>query len=155
MACSPLQLHGPNKYEPAKNDTNAPDLYIPVTSLWTYCLLVGFSLFVKQAFKPEVIYNTVSLSVGAWLFHAFVLKSLLWILGISDTSIIELCSYAGYAFVYGCCVLTGRLLGGSSVGHGLWAYCSFAYALFLVRTFKRIIHQEPKYHYGTCAIIHP
>eukprot|EP00889_Picochlorum_renovo_P006573 jgi/Picre1/33603/NNA_001083.t1 len=144
----PDQLSGQHKYQPAKQDTNAPDLYLPVTSLWTYCLLVGFALFVKQAFKPEVIYNTVSLSVGAWIFHAMVLKTLLWAMSISDAPIMELSSYAGYSFVYGCFVVSARLAGGSAAGHAVWVYCSFAYALFLVRTLKRIIHQEPKYHYG-------
>ncbi|KAI8112023.1 hypothetical protein M9435_004518 [Picochlorum sp. BPE23] len=144
----PDQLSGQHKYQPAKQDTNAPDLYLPLTSLWTYCLLVGFALFVKQAFKPEVIYNTVSLSVGAWIFHAMVLKTLLWAMSISDAPIMELSSYAGYSFVYGCFVVSARLAGGSAAGHAVWVYCSFAYALFLVRTLKRIIHQEPKYHYG-------
>lgn len=152
--CSPLQLSGQHKYQPAKQDTNAPDLYLPVTSLWTYCLLVGFALFVKQAFKPEVIYNTVSLSVGAWIFHALVLKTLLWAMSISDASIMELSSYAGYSFVYGCVVVSARLVGGSAAGHAVWVYCSFAYALFLVRTLKRIIHQDPKYHYGTGDSMH-
>lgn len=151
---SPLQLSGQHKYQPAKQDTNAPDLYLPVTSLWTYCLLVGFALFVKQAFKPEVIYNTVSLSVGAWIFHAMVLKTLLWAMSISDASIMELSSYAGYSFVYGCFVVLARLAGGSAAGHAVWVYCSFAYALFLVRTLKRIIHQEPKYHYGASEFVY-
>jgi hypothetical protein len=148
----PDQINGPNKFEPASLDTNAPDLYIPVTSLWTYCLLVGFTLFLKQAFKPEVIYNTVSLSIGAWLFHAMALKTLLWVLGVYDVSFTELCSYAGYSFVYGCFVLLGKLVGSGPLGHGVWVYCSFAYAMFLVRTFKRIIRHDPKYHYGTSHI---
>lgn len=108
----------------------------------------------KQAFKPEVIYNTVSLSVGAWIFHALVLKTLLWAMSISDASIMELSSYAGYSFVYGCVVVSARLVGGSAAGHAVWVYCSFAYALFLVRTLKRIIHQDPKYHYGTGDSMH-
>lgn len=105
-----LQLSGHNKYQPAKQDTNAPDLYIPVASLWTYCLLIGVSLFASKAFKPEVVYNTVSLSLGAWFFHALVIKILLWVLGIgSSVSILELGAYAGYSFVYGCLVLISKL----------------------------------------------
>jgi hypothetical protein len=138
---------GPNRWELPKQDTNAPDLYIPVTSLWTYCLLVGFSLFLNRAFTPEVLYMTVCSSLGAWAFHTVALRALLWALGIYDVGILELSSYAGYSFVYGCCVLLGRLVS-KTAAHLTWAYCGFAYALFLVRTFKRIIRQDPKYHYG-------
>ena len=38
-----------------------PDLYIPLMALWTYCLLVGAALLAGRTFRPEVIYNTVSL----------------------------------------------------------------------------------------------
>jgi hypothetical protein len=142
---------GPHKWEPPRQDVNAPDLYIPITALWTYCLLVGFSLFLNQVFRPEVIYSTVSSSMGAWVLHTIVLKAMLWALGIHDVSVLELSSYSGYSFVYGCCVLLGRLVS-TTAGHGVWAYCGFAYALFLVRTFKRIIRQDPRYsHYGAPA----
>ena len=139
---------GPHKWEPAATDTNAPDLYIGVTALWTYCLLVGVSVFKSEAFSPEVIISTVSSSVGAWLFHTVVLKGILWSLGVGGVGLLELSSYAGYSFVYGCFILLGRLAS-STLGHAIWAYSGFAYALFLVRTVKSIVRADPKYHYGT------
>jgi hypothetical protein len=137
---------GPHKWEPAATDTNAPDLYIGVTALWTYCLLVGVSVFKSEAFSPEVIISTVSSSVGAWAFHTVVLKGVLWSLGVGG-SLLELAALAGYSFVYGCCILLGRLAS-SALGHAMWAYSGFAYALFLVRTVKSIVRADPKYHYG-------
>ena len=141
---------GPHKWEPAATDTNAPDLYIGVTALWTYCLLVGVSVFKNEAFSPEIIYSTVSSSIGAWVVHAIVLKSILWALGVSGVSLLELGSYAGYSFVYGCCILLARLAS-PTLGHVLWAYSGFAYALFLVRTVKSIVRADQKYHYGGAA----
>ena len=138
---------GPHKWEPAATDTNAPDLYIGITALWTYCLLVGVSVFKNEAFSPEIVYSTVSSSIGAWVFHAIVLKSILWALGVSGVSLLELGSYAGYSFVYGCCILLARLAS-SILGHVLWAYSGFAYSLFLVRTVKSIVRADQKYHYG-------
>lgn len=111
-----MQLSGTNKYQPARQDLNAPDLYIPITALWSYCLSVGFGLFTQKAFKPEVIYNTVSLSFGAWIFHALIIKVILWVLRIPNVSFMELFAYAGYSFVYGCMVLLGRLY----IGMTLW-----------------------------------
>ena len=119
-----------------------------MTALWTYCLLVGVSVFKSEAFSPEVIISTVSSSVGAWLFHTVVLKGILWSLGVGGVGLLELSSYAGYSFVYGCFILLGRLAS-STLGHAIWAYSGFAYALFLVRTVKSIVRADPKYHYGT------
>lgn len=40
-----------------------PDLYIPLMSLWTYCLLLGVAALARSGptggFKPETIYNSV------------------------------------------------------------------------------------------------
>lgn len=103
---------GLHKYLPPRQDVNAPDLYIPIVfGLWTYCLLVGIALFISQTFKPEILYNTVSTSLGAWMLNTFVLKVLLWVLGISSAApLLELASYAGYPFVAACMVLVSRLM---------------------------------------------
>ena len=105
-----MQLSGGHKYLPPRQDINAPDLYIPVMALWTYCILVGVALFGGQAFRPELVYNTVSSAVGAWAVHTFVLKLVLWVLGLSSSApLLELAAYAGYPFVAACAVLLARL----------------------------------------------
>jgi len=105
-----VQLSGGHKYVPARQDVNAPDLYIPIMGLWTYCILVGFALFGGQAFRPELVYNTVSAAIGAWTVHTFLLKLLLWVLGISSVvPLLELAAYAGYPFVAACVVLGAKL----------------------------------------------
>lgn len=40
---------------------NAPDLYLPVMAAWTYCILIGVACLVGGSFKPDIVYNTVSL----------------------------------------------------------------------------------------------
>jgi len=115
-----MQLSGNQKYQSARQDVNAPDLYMPIMALWTYCLLFGIALFIGQAFKPEVVYNTVSLSLGAWIFHGLTIKIILWILNIPGVPIMELMSYAGYSFVYACFVLLGRLCLGGWQAQRLW-----------------------------------
>jgi hypothetical protein len=89
-------------------------------------------LFASKAFKPEVVYNTVSLSLGAWFFHALVMKILLWVLGIgSSVSILELGAYAGYSFVYGCLVLISKL----SLGNGIRIFTLGSY----INRYQRIL----------------
>lgn len=116
LAAFDVQLSGGHKYVPARQDVNAPDLYIPIMALWTYCILVGVALFGGQAFRPEAVYNTVSAAIGAWAAHTMLLKLLLWILGISSSApLLELAAYAGYPFVAACGVLAARLTLGKCV----------------------------------------
>lgn len=100
---------------PPRRDVNAPDLYIPVMALWTYCILIGVALFVSKTFKPEIVYNTVSGAMAAWFLHAFILKLILWILGIpSSVPLLELVSYGGYPFVAASVALLANLTLGTS-----------------------------------------
>lgn len=98
---------------PPRQDVNAPDLYVPIMALWTYCILVGVALFTGKSFKPEIVYNTVVSALGAWMLHSFLLKLFLWILGISSSApLLELASYAGYSFVGVCAALVARMVFG-------------------------------------------
>jgi hypothetical protein len=80
------QISGGHKYLPPRQDVNAPDLYIPVMALWTYCLLLGVAALARSGpnggFKPETIYNSVSSGSTAWLLHTLLLKVILYLLGI-------------------------------------------------------------------------
>jgi hypothetical protein len=139
----PEQLSGGHKYLPPRQDVNAPDLYIPVMALWTYCLLVGIALFSSKTFKPETLYNTVSTTIGAWAVHTMMLKLVLWMLGIGSTvALLELAAYAGYPFVAACLILVANLTLGSVGYHVVWTYGALCMAVFLVRTMKRVIFSE-------------
>lgn len=144
------QISGGHKYLPPRQDVNAPDLYIPVMALWTYCLLLGVAALARSGptggFKPETIYNSVSSGSTAWLLHTLLLKVILYLLGIPGAvPILELAAYAGYAFVAACASLAVQLVTGSGAAyHAVWAYGSLCCAIFLVRTMKRVIFQEAR-----------
>ena len=141
------QLSGGHKYLPPRQDVNAPDLYIPLMALWTYCLLVGIVLFGEETFKPEVLYTTVSTAVVAWGVHTLMLKVLLWMLGIGSTAaLLELAAYAGYPFVAACIVLLAHIGLGRIGYHAVWAYGSLCMAVFLTRTMKRVIFLESTHY---------
>lgn len=87
-------------------------------ALWTYCILVGLALFRGNAFKPDIVYSTVSGAAGAWALHTFLLKLLLWVLGIpSSAPLLELAAYAGYVFNAACAALVAKLVAGEC---GAW-----------------------------------
>lgn len=105
-----LQISGGHKYLPPRRDINAPDMYIPLMALWTYCILIGIALFSDETFQPEIVYNTISSAVAAWALHTFILKLILWVLGIpGSVPLLELVAYAGYAFTAACFSLLAHL----------------------------------------------
>jgi hypothetical protein len=152
----PEQLSGGHRYVPPAADANAPDLYVPAMALWTYCLLVSAGALAgagARPFTPELVYNAVSSATGAWALHAFLVKLLLWVLGLGAVAppLLELAAYAGYAFVYACAALAARLaLGPGGPAYVAWAYAALCSAVFLVRSLKRVIFDEAR-HYGAPA----
>lgn len=50
---------GAVKFKPPRADVNAPDLYIPLSALWTYVLLVCVVQAGHHTFKPDNVYATV------------------------------------------------------------------------------------------------
>ncbi|PSC67531.1 transport yif1 [Micractinium conductrix] len=150
-ARSAEQITGGHKYKPPRQDINAPDLYIPLMAVWSYALLVAVAALLRSApganFKPDTIYNTVSGGGIAWLLHALLLKVILYSLGIpSAAPFLELCAYAGYAFVPACASLLVQLVPGvgGAAYHAVWAYGSLCAAIFLVRSMKRVILFEAR-----------
>ncbi|KAI3426106.1 hypothetical protein D9Q98_008485 [Chlorella vulgaris] len=144
------QISGGHKYLPPRQDVNAPDLYIPLMAIWTYCLLIGAAALARSGpsgggFKPEIIYNSVSSSGAAWLLHTLLLKLILGLLGIAGAvPMLELAAYAGYPFVAACTSLLAQLAGGGTTYHAVWAYGSLCMAVLLVRSLKRVILQEAR-----------
>lgn len=121
---------------------NAPDLYIPFMALWTYCMLVGIGLLARGGFRPEAVYNAVTSALVAWGLHTLVLRAMLWSLGAGAAApALELAAYAGYPWVGACATLAATLLRNRVAYHVVWVYASFAAAVFLVRTMKRVILQ--------------
>jgi hypothetical protein len=91
-------------------------------ALWTYCILVGVALLAGGAFKPDMIYNTVSTAAGAWVAHALLLKLCLWALGIASSApLLELAAYAGYSFNAACAALAAQMAVGACGGRAVAA----------------------------------
>ncbi|KDD76261.1 hypothetical protein H632_c294p2 [Helicosporidium sp. ATCC 50920] len=115
-------------------------------ALWTYCILIGWGLFLSASFRPDIIYTTVTSSLLFWGLHTLALRALLSTLGIGSASApwVELTAYAGYIFVPACIGLAASLSGRAALFHVAWVYGSLASAVFLVRSMKRIIFQEAR-----------
>lgn len=59
------QMQGGPAFKPPKVDVNSPDLYVPLSALWTYSLLVALCQAGHGKFKPDNMYPLVGPGPGA------------------------------------------------------------------------------------------
>lgn len=139
---------GSQQYLPPRLDSNSPDLYLPVTSLWTYIIGVLLLQLVQHKYKPDLMYSTVWNASLSWLLHAVVLAVILRAMALpASVPWLDLLAYTGYAYVPACIIIIAGVLGGKWGYYAAWLYLSCCMAVFLVRTLKRAVFQEAR-NYG-------
>jgi len=130
---------GQEVFCPPREDLNAPDLYIPVTALATYILVIGFRAG-KASFKPELLGKTASSALGVVLFEVILLKLGCYLFSVtSDSQLLDLISYCGYKFVGIILAVVTRMILPEEHAWGFWAvfvYTCFATGFFFAAFFK-------------------
>ena len=56
-----VQIAGGHPFKPPSQDVNAPDLYIPLMALCTYCILGSITMVSKGRWTTDSMYALVSL----------------------------------------------------------------------------------------------
>jgi len=122
-----VQEHGPEKivYSLPHSDENAPDLYIPVMSLITYCLLSAFLYGTAGQFNPEVIADVITKCFVTQILEVVVIRGCLYTMQ-APIPFLDLFSYTGYKYLG----LTISMLCGIVFKHLEWGTASF-YGAFL------------------------
>jgi protein transport protein YIF1 len=95
------QLDGPEmiNYALPHSDENAPDLYLPVMSLITYCLLCALCYGTSGQFNPEVIANVTSKCFFTQAFEVTAFRLCLQFALQSPIPILDLVAYTGYKYL--------------------------------------------------------
>ncbi|KAK4987537.1 Protein transport protein yif1 [Elasticomyces elasticus] len=131
---------------PPREDTNSPDMYIPVMAFVTYILLSTLLAGLRGAFRPELLGITASHAFAVVIIEFVVIKLGCYLLSISNESTyLDLIAYSGYKFVgvivtiaVGSAVSRGKGTGGW-IGWMVFAYCFLANAFFLLRSLKYVL----------------
>lgn len=147
----PEQVAGGLTYKPPRNDINAPDLYLPSVGFAAYCVMCAVVAVTHGKFSPEMLHGVVSRAAFAWGAYAGALWVALRMLATAHVPLsvpmLDLVAYAGYPFVLlAANTMLGFMLGGLGY-YALLVYCAVASAVFVVKTFKRILFSESR-HYG-------
>ncbi|CAJ0938891.1 unnamed protein product, partial [Mesorhabditis belari] len=135
-----LKYGGSDEPVPAKNDVNAPDLYIPVMSFLTYVLVSGFVLGTQDRFTPEML-GILTSNAFIWvIIENIIIFVSKYILNISQSlSFWHSLAYSTYKFFGMIICLLMFMIGGKTIYYSTLAYTSMALVFFLLRTIKNFV----------------
>ena len=103
----------------------------------TFILLTGFELGQRDDFDPEDLAYIFSKSCFIWVFEAFCMKFVFYLLGQGGVSFFELLAYSGYKFVPLCLIVTFSTFGGQMAYWASLVVLSALFAIFMFKTFRR------------------
>ncbi|EDQ90886.1 uncharacterized protein MONBRDRAFT_31741, partial [Monosiga brevicollis MX1] len=119
------------KYATAREDVNAPDLYIPSMAFVTYMLVLGLVLGAQERFTPEAFGVVASSTFGWLLFELLLYRGASYIMSLSDLSSYELLAYSSYKYLHIClAIVFYLLLRIDIVLYGMASYMAAAVAFF-------------------------
>jgi hypothetical protein len=121
-------------YLPPRDDTNSPDLYIPLMALTTYILLGALRAGLTSKFHPDVLGVTASKAISVLILEFLIVKLGCYFLNVpGQGQVVDLFSYGGYKFVGSTVIVLVGMLGfGGSIYWLVFLYLFAANAFFLV-----------------------
>ena len=127
-------------------DENAPDLYLPLMSLISYCLLCALLYGTAGQFNPEVIADVTTKCFLTQIFEVLIIRSGFYMMN-APIAMLDLFSYTGYKYLG----LTLNMIIGLTLGHlgygtsGYYAslaYTASAAAYFMLKIMAHNIPTE-------------
>jgi len=152
-----IPVHGPEavNYALPHSDENAPDLYLPIMSLVTYCLLSAFLYGTAGEFNPEVIADVITKCFVTQIIEVLVIKGCLYSMQ-APMPFLDLFSYTGYKYLgltisMLCGILFKTLGWGTASFYGAFLWTASATAWFVMKTLDHNMSHEtastgPKRH---------
>ncbi|KAF4584993.1 hypothetical protein EYR40_001819 [Pleurotus pulmonarius] len=132
---------GTSEWQPAREDINSPDLYIPVMALVTYVLISALHSGLQKRFHPQVLGESASRAIAVVILDFLFVKTGCYILNVQESSqVVDLIAYGGYKFVGVIVTIAAGFLGLNSTLWGvIFVYCFLANAFFLLRSLRSVV----------------
>ncbi|VDM65342.1 unnamed protein product [Strongylus vulgaris] len=142
-----LKYGGSEDPVPAKDDVNAPDLYIPLMAFITYIIVSGFVLGTQGRFSPEIL-GILTSNAFIWvIIENIIIFVSKYVLNISQSlSLWHSLAYSTYKFFGMIICLLMFMAGGKTFYWCALGYTSLALVFFLLRTVKNFIFDS--HHFG-------
>uniref|UniRef100_A0A7I4YVH1 Protein YIF1 n=1 Tax=Haemonchus contortus TaxID=6289 RepID=A0A7I4YVH1_HAECO len=142
-----LKYAGSDDPVPAKDDVNAPDLYIPLMAFITYIIVSGFVLGTQGRFSPEML-GILTSNAFIWvIIENIIIFVSKYVMNISQSlSVWHSLAYSTYKFFGMIICLLMFMAGGRTFYYCALAYTSLALVFFLLRTVKNFVFHS--HHFG-------
>ena len=134
------QMEGPNlvNYALPNSDENAPDLYLPLMSVITYCLLAALLYGTAGEFNPEVIADDTTKCLATQILEVLIIRFGLYMMQ-APVQLLDLFAYTGYKYVgLTCNIVVGMGLSqlgyGTSGFYGTFLWTASAMSFFMLKT---------------------
>lgn len=134
-------MAGRLSYKPPIYDINAPDLYIPVMTFFSYIVLGALVLGLNGKFQPEVVNWLFAKALVGWFLQVMLLKLSLFSLISGEAPFLDVVAYAGYAFTGISLAVLGKLIWAPAY-YILLPWTCLCMGVFLVKTMKRVLYAE-------------
>jgi len=142
------QVEGPEivNYALPHSDENAPDLYVPIMSLVTYCLLSAFLYGTAGQFNPEVIADVITKCFVTQFVEVLVIMGCLYAMQ-APIPFLDVYAYTGYKYLgltisMLCGIVFKHLEWGTASFYGAFLWTSSAAAWFMLKTMANNIPTE-------------
>ncbi|KAJ1838942.1 Transport protein yif1 [Coemansia sp. RSA 2706] len=130
-------------FKPPREDTNAPDLYIPVMALVSYVITIGLIIGRLGVFHPEDLGFTASSALGIIVFEVLLVKTFCYLLSVgAELQFLDVVAYSGYKFVATIGVVLLKPWAPWWLTWSAFAYCGFALAFFMIRSMRHALIPE-------------
>ncbi|KAI8325390.1 hypothetical protein GQ54DRAFT_240044, partial [Martensiomyces pterosporus] len=130
-------------YKSPREDTNSPDLYIPVMALVSYVIAIGLVIGRAGVFHPEDLGYTASSALGIIIFEVLLVKMFCYLLNVgSELQFLDILAYSGYKFVATIIVVLLKPWASWWLTWLAFLYFGFALAFFMIRSMRHALIPE-------------
>jgi hypothetical protein len=114
-------------------DENAPDLYLPIMSLVTYCILCALLYGASGEFNPEVLPDVMFKCFSTQTLEVFAIRLGLYLMQ-SPISLLDLFSFTGYKYFGLCLNMLIGITAGKKAYYGtlLWTASCISFMMLKV-----------------------
>ena len=128
-----------NQYEQSV-DPYGVDLYLPIMSLITYTLIVGFHDGALEIFDPASLSYTVGNWLAIWVLESIAIKLIFAIQGVQNWFFLDILWVSGYKFVSLIVLYLSLIFGSSWTYYPALIFIGITMSVFVIKTLKRFTH---------------
>ncbi|KAI9505823.1 hypothetical protein BX070DRAFT_238712 [Coemansia spiralis] len=131
-------------FKAPRDDTNSPDLYIPVMALVTYVIVIGLIVGRLGVFRPEDLGYTASSALGILVFEVLLVKMFCYLLNVgAELLLLDILACSGYKFVSTIFVVLLKPWAPWWLTWSAFFYFGFALAFYMIRSLRHAVIPEP------------